>query len=101
LRSIGYGGGNIVKIIAIAGCAMQQAQIASRANGEEWMQGAERALQQIAFGYVVMPSGKMRGMYNYEMIDLAREACDRLGIAYSNGACKPFRPAERAADTPA
>ncbi len=51
------------------------------------MQGAERALQQIAFGYVVMPSGKMRGMYNYEMIDLAREACDRLGIAYSNGAC--------------
>jgi hypothetical protein len=37
-------------------------------------------------------------MYNYEMINLAREACDQLGIAYSNGACKPFRPAERAAD---
>ncbi len=60
------------------------------------MQGAERVLQQIAFGYVVMPSGKMRGMYNYEMIDLAREACEQLGIAYSNGACKPFRPAESA-----
>jgi hypothetical protein len=58
------------------------------------MQGAERALQQIAFGYVIMPSGRMRGMYNYEMIDLAREACDRLGIAYSNGACaQPLRSA--------
>jgi hypothetical protein len=62
------------------------------------MQGAERALQQIAFGYIIMHSGKMRGMYNYEMIDLAREACDRLGIACSNGACEPFRPVERAAD---
>ena len=39
-------------------------------------------MQQIAFGYVIMPSGKMRGMYNYEMIDLAREACEQLGIAY-------------------
>jgi hypothetical protein len=58
------------------------------------MQGAERALQQIAFGYVVMPSGKMRGMYNYEMIDLAREACELLGIAYSNGGCtQPLRSA--------
>jgi hypothetical protein len=62
------------------------------------MQGAVRALQQIAFGYVIMSSGKMRGMYNYEMIDLAREACDRLGIAYSNGTCKPFKPPEGADD---
>jgi hypothetical protein len=101
LRSIEHGGGNIVKIIAIAGCAKQQAQIASRPNGEESMQGAERALQQIAFGYVIMHSGKMRGMYNHEMIDLAREACDRLGIACSNGASEPFKPAERVSDTPA
>jgi hypothetical protein len=37
-------------------------------------------------------------MYNHEMISLAREACDQLGIAYSDGACThPFaarRPAE-------
>ena len=57
----------------------------------ETMHRAERALQQIAFGPVVLPSGKKRGMYNYEMINLAREACDHLGIAYSNGACEPFR----------
>jgi hypothetical protein len=55
------------------------------------MQEAERALRQIAFGHVILPSGKMRGMYNYEMINLAREACDQLGIAYSNGACEPYR----------
>ena len=65
------------------------------------MQGAERVLRQIAFGYIIMPSGKMRGMYNYEMIDLAREACEKLGIEYSNGACEPFRPIERAADSSA
>lgn len=57
------------------------------------MRGVERALQQIAFGHVVLPSGKTRGMYNYEMINLAREACDQLGIPYSNGTCKPYRPA--------
>lgn len=57
------------------------------------MHGVERALQQIAFGHVVLPSGKTRGMYNYEMINLAREACDQLGIAYSNGTCKPYEPA--------
>jgi hypothetical protein len=62
------------------------------------MQGAARALQQIAFGHVLLPSGKKRGMYNYEMINLAREACDKLGIAYSNSACKPYEPAQRAAD---
>jgi len=61
------------------------------------MQGAERALQQIAYGHVILPSSKMRGMYNYEMINFARQACEQLGIAYSNGACKPFRPGERAA----
>lgn len=55
------------------------------------MQRAERALRQIAFGHVVLPSGKKRGMYNYEMINLAREACDQLGIAYSNGACAQYR----------
>jgi hypothetical protein len=50
-----------------------------------------KTLQQIAFGHVVLPSGKTRQMYNYEMINLAREACDQLGIAYSNGACtQPF-----------
>ena len=43
----------------------------------------ERLLQQIAFGYVLTPSGGMRKMYNHEMISLAREACDQLGIAYS------------------
>jgi hypothetical protein len=53
----------------------------------------ERALQQIAFGYVIMPSGKMRGMYNHEMISIARETCDQLGIAYPNGACKKPRRA--------
>jgi hypothetical protein len=46
-----------------------------------------KTLQQIAFGHVVLPSRKTRQMYNYEMINLAREACDQLGIAYSNGAC--------------
>jgi hypothetical protein len=48
-----------------------------------------RVLQQIAFGYVLTPSGRMRKMYNYAMISLAREGCDRLGIADSNGACEP------------
>ena len=55
------------------------------------MHRAESALQQIAFGNVVLPSGKKRGMYNYEMINLAREVCDQLGIPYSNGACEPYR----------
>ena len=51
----------------------------------------ERILRQIAFGYVLTPSGRMRKMYNHEMISLAREACDQLGIAYSDGACtQPF-----------
>ena len=36
----------------------------------------ERLLQQIAFGYVLTPSGVMRKMYNHDMISLAREACD-------------------------
>jgi hypothetical protein len=57
-----------------------------------------KALQQIAFGHVVLPSGKTRRMYNYEIINLAREACDHLGIAYSNGACEPFKPPAKAAD---
>jgi hypothetical protein len=35
-------------------------------------------------------------MYNHEIINLAREACDQLGIAYSNGACEPFEPAKAA-----
>jgi hypothetical protein len=56
------------------------------------MQGPFKALQQIAFGHVVLPSGKTRRMYNYEIINLAREACDQLGIPYSNGACDPFKP---------
>ena len=47
------------------------------------MQDAEKVLQQIAFGHVVLPSGKMRGIYRYEMINLAREICDQLGIEYS------------------
>ena len=52
----------------------------------------ERVLHQIAFGYVLTPSGGMRKMYNHEMINLAREACDQLGIAYSDGACThPFQ----------
>jgi hypothetical protein len=63
------------------------------------MQGAERALQQIAFAYLMLPSGRMRPMYMHEMISLAREACDQLGIAYSNGACKPFEAAKRAANS--
>jgi hypothetical protein len=50
------------------------------------------ATAQIAFGHVILPSGRMRRMYNHEMINLAREACDQLGIACSNGACKPFEP---------
>jgi hypothetical protein len=41
----------------------------------------ERVLQQIAFGYVLTPSGGMRKMYNHEMISLGREACDQFGIA--------------------
>jgi hypothetical protein len=62
------------------------------------MQDAERALQQIAFGHVVLPSAKTRQMYNYEMINLAREACDQLGVAYSNGACtQPFEARSGAA----
>jgi hypothetical protein len=57
----------------------------------------ERVLQQIAFGYVVTPSGRMRKMYNHEMISLAREACDQLGIAYSGGACdQPHEVPQRA-----
>jgi hypothetical protein len=55
------------------------------------MQEAERALRQIAFGHVILPSGKKRRMYNCEMINLAPEICDRLGILYSNGACEPYR----------
>jgi hypothetical protein len=62
------------------------------------MQGPFKALQQIAFGHVVLPSGKTRRMYNYEIINLAREAFDQLGIAYSNGACDPFKPTAKAAD---
>ena len=61
------------------------------------MQGPFKALQQIAFGHVMLPSGKTRRMYNYEIINLAREACDQLGIAYSNGACDPFKPPAQAA----
>jgi hypothetical protein len=63
------------------------------------MQGADRTLQQIAFAYVMLPSGRMRQMYMHEMISLAREACDQLGIAYSNGACKPFEAAARASNS--
>jgi hypothetical protein len=59
----------------------------------------ERLLQQIAFGYVLTPSGGMRKMYNHEMISLAREACDQLGIAYSDGACThPFQARSGAAE---
>ena len=59
----------------------------------------ERLLQQIAFGYVLTPSGGMRKMYNHEMISLAREACDQLGIAYSDGACtQPFGACTGAAE---
>ena len=60
----------------------------------------ERLLQQIAFGYVLTPSGGMRKMYNHEMISLAREACDQLGIAYSDGACtqQPFQARSGAAE---
>jgi hypothetical protein len=58
-----------------------------------------KTLQQIAFGHVVLPSGKTRQMYNYEMINLAREACDQLGIAHSNGPCtQPFATRSRAAE---
>ena len=62
------------------------------------MQDPFKTLQQIAFGHVVLPSGKTRRMYNYEIINLAREARDQLGIAYSNGACDPFKPTAKAAD---
>jgi hypothetical protein len=59
-----------------------------------------KTLQQIAFGHVVLPSRKTRQMYNYEMINLAREACDQLGIAYSNGACmQPFEARSGAAES--
>ena len=58
----------------------------------------ERVLQQIAFGYVLTPSGGMRKMYNHEMTSLAREACDQLGIAYSNGASEPFKLVAKAAE---
>jgi hypothetical protein len=58
----------------------------------------EKVLQQIAFGYVLTPSGGMRKMYNHEMTSLAREACDQLGIAYSGGACEPFKPVAKAAE---
>jgi len=62
-------------------------------------QHCERILRQIAFGYVLTPSGGMRKMYNHEMISLAREACDQLGIAYSDGACThPFEARIGAAD---
>jgi hypothetical protein len=54
------------------------------------MQDPLKTLKQIAFGQVILPSGKARQMYNYEIINLAREACDQLGVAYSNGACKPL-----------
>lgn len=64
------------------------------------MQRAKKALQQIAFGHVILPSGKKRGMYNYEMINLAREACDQLGIAYSNGVCEPYRAVSGQATPP-
>jgi hypothetical protein len=62
------------------------------------MQDPFRALQQIAFGHVMLPSGKTRRMYNYEIINLAREACDQLGITYSNGACEPVKPPAKAAE---
>lgn len=59
----------------------------------------ETVLQQIAFGYVLTPSGGMRKMYNHEMTSLAREACDQLGIAYSDGACtQPFQARSGAAE---
>jgi hypothetical protein len=59
----------------------------------------ERLLQQIAFGYVLTPSGGMRKMYNPEMISLAPEACDQLGIAHSDGACThPFQARSGAAE---
>jgi hypothetical protein len=61
------------------------------------MRGPFKALQLISFGHVVLPSGKTRRMYNYEVINLAREACDQLGIAYSNGACEPFKPRAKVA----
>jgi hypothetical protein len=65
--------------------------IHATAKGVSMDTHCERVLQQIAFGYVLTPSGGMRKMYNHEMISLAREACDQLGIAYSGGACtQPF-----------
>ena len=62
------------------------------------MQDPLKTLKQIAFGQVILPSGKARQMYNYEIINLAREACDQLGVAYSNGACEPFKSPAKAAD---
>jgi hypothetical protein len=65
--------------------------IDARAKGVSMDTHCERVLQQIAFGYVLTASGGMRKMYNHELICLAREACDQLGIDYSDGACtQPF-----------
>jgi hypothetical protein len=63
------------------------------------MDRRERVLQQIAFGYVLASSGRMRKMWNHEMIKLARETCGQLGIAYSDGACAhPFETKTGAAE---
>jgi hypothetical protein len=64
------------------------------------MQGPLKALQQIAFGHLVLPSGKTRRMYNYEIINLAREACDQLGIAYCALAPGMGPPPRRAGGLP-
>ena len=71
------------------------------AKGVSMDRHCERVLRQIAFGYVLTPSGRMRKMYNHEMASLACEACDHLGIAYSNGACEPFKPMARPASASA
>jgi hypothetical protein len=55
----------------------------------------ERLLQQIAFGYVLTPSGGMRKMYNHEMISLAREAAISLG---SLTLTQPFQARSGAAE---
>src|ERR1700731_1634816 len=69
------------------------------AKGVSMDRHCERVLQQIAFGYVLTLSGRMRKMYKHEMISLAREACDQLGIAYSDGACtQPFQARSGAAE---
>jgi hypothetical protein len=54
--------------------------IHATAKGKPMDQHCERILRQIAFGYVLTPSGGMRKMYNHEMISLARGACDQLGM---------------------